>query len=107
MRAGIELFNASEHARTVASISKGFGMPKVHAGAGGDDEGSPGKPAFTFAWGEMGWRRYVSDPTEGVAEPRVYLVGSGNDSSELPGYALEPNSRIDARGRITLSVQAR
>ncbi len=41
------------------------------------------------------------------ALPAGVLVGSGNDSSELPGYALEPNSRIDARGRITLSVQAR
>jgi len=107
LRAGIELFNASEHARTVASISKSLGLPKVHSGTSADSDGSPGRPTFTFAWGEMAWRRYVSDPTEGVAEPRVYLVGSGDDPSELPGYALKPNARMDARGRITLGVQAR
>lgn len=104
LRAGISLFNASEHTRTVASISRAFGLPKVHVGA---DNGNAGKPVVTFVWGDMSWRRYVSDPTDGVEEPRVYLVGTGDDpSDDLRGRDGEPNARMDAKGRLILGVQA-
>ena len=89
--------------RTVASISKALGLPKVHAGL---DEGQQ-KPVLTFAWSDMAWRSYVSDPTEGVEEPRVYLVGTGDDPSEIEGPRRRPNARMDARGRLMLGVQAR
>jgi hypothetical protein len=105
LRAGISLFNASEHTRTVASISKALGLPKVHVGSGGGF-GSPPKPVVTFVWGEMAWRRYVSDPTEGVEEPRVYLIGAGDDPSDVRRPELEPNARMDAQGRLILGVQA-
>jgi hypothetical protein len=104
LRDGIALFNASEHARAVASISKALGLPRVHAGLGGDP---PGKPVLTFAWGEMAWRRYVSDPTEGVEEPRVYLTGTGDDPAEIEAPDRRPNARMDAQGRLMLGVQAR
>jgi hypothetical protein len=104
LREGISLFNASEHARTVASISKAFGLPRVHAGL---DEGASGKPILTFLWGDMAWRRYVSDPTEGIEEPRVYLAGTGDEPSEIEESGRQPNARMDARGRLTLGVQAR
>lgn len=106
LREGISLFNASEHARTVASISKSFGLPRVHAGVPAGVNGEPpGKPVITFVWEGVAWRRYVSDPTEGVEEPRVYLVGTGDETSE----ALEgrPNARVDAAGHLKLGVQAR
>jgi hypothetical protein len=104
LREGISLFNASEHARTVASISKAFGLPRVYADL---DEGTPGKPTLTFLWGDMAWRRYVSDPTEGIEEPRVYLAGTGDEPSEIDESERQPNARMDARGRLTLGVQAR
>lgn len=104
LRDGISLFNASEHAKAVASISKALGLPKVHAGM---DEGNPSKPLITFVWEGMAWRRYVSDPTEGVEEPRVYLSGTGEDTSELNGPGRDPNARMDSRGRLMLGVQAR
>ena len=104
LRDGIALFNASEHARAVASISKSLGLPRVHAALTGE---SPGKPVLTLAWGDMAWRRYVSDPTEGVEEPRVYLTGTGDDPSEIDGPDREPNARMDAQGKLTLGVQAR
>jgi hypothetical protein len=103
VREGIALFNASEHARTVASISKALGLPHVHAGL--DDD--LGKPVLTFAWPEMAWRRYISDPTEGVEEPRVYLIGTGDDPAELEGPESRPNARMDAQGHLMLGVQAR
>ncbi|HZC18100.1 MAG TPA: hypothetical protein VE225_00165, partial [Rubrobacteraceae bacterium] len=105
LRASISLFNASEHTRTVASISKALGLPKVHIGSDGDS-GSPSKPVITFVWSGIAWRRYVSDPTEGVEEPRVYLIGAGDDPSDIRHPDLEPNARMDAQGRLILGVQA-
>jgi hypothetical protein len=104
LRDGLALFNTSEHARAVASISKALGLPRVHAGLAGDP---PGKPVLTFVWGDMAWRRYVSDPTEGVEEPRVYLTGTGDDPAEIEAPDREPNARMDAQGRLMLGVQAR
>jgi DNA repair exonuclease SbcCD ATPase subunit len=104
LREGIALFNESEHARTVASISKAFGLPRVHAAL---DDTPPGRPTLTFLWGDMAWRRYVSDPTEGVEEPRVYLTGTGEDPAEVEVSSRQPNARMDARGRLMIGVQAR
>jgi hypothetical protein len=55
----------------------------------------------------MAWRRYVSDPTEGVEEPRVYLTGTGDDPAEIEAPYRQPNARMDAQGRLMLGVQAR
>jgi DNA repair exonuclease SbcCD ATPase subunit len=104
LREGIALFNESEHARTVASISKAFGLPRVHAAL---DDTPPGRPTLTFLWGDMAWRRYVSDPTEGVEEPRVYLTGTGEDPDEVEASSRQPNARMDSRGRLMIGVQAR
>src|SRR5215208_6736555 len=104
LRDGIALFNESEHARTVASISKAFGLPRVHAAL---DDTPPGRPTLTFLWDDMAWRRYVSDPTEGVEEPRVYLTGTGEDPAEVAVSSRQPNARMDARGRLMIGVQAR
>ncbi len=104
LREGLTLFNASEHARVVASISRSFGLPRVHAGLDGD---ASGKPTLTLLWGDVAWRRYVSDPAEGVPEPRVYLAGAGDDPDEVPQPERQPNARMDAQGRLILGVQAR
>jgi chromosome segregation ATPase len=104
LRDGIALFNESEHARTVASISKAFGLPRVHAAL---DDSAPGRPTLTFLWDDMAWRRYVSDPTEGVEEPRVYLSGTGEDPAEIEASSRQPNARMDSRGRLMIGVQAR
>ena len=104
LREGLDLFNESEHTRVVASISRAFGLPRVHAGLG---DGAPGKPTLTLLWGDVAWRRYVSDPTEGVSEPRVYLSGTGDDPDEVPQPERQPNARMDAQGRLILGVQAR
>ncbi|QIN82762.1 hypothetical protein GBA63_08960 [Rubrobacter tropicus] len=104
LREGLALFNESEHARVVASISRSFGLPRVHADL---DGGTTGKPTLTLLWGDVAWRRYVSDPSEGVPEPRVYLAGTGDDPEEVPRTERQPNARMDAQGRLTLGVQAR
>jgi hypothetical protein len=85
-------------------MSKALGLPKVHVGADGGPDSPTRKPVVTFVWDDMAWRRYVSDPTEGVDEPRVYLIGTGDDPQDIK--CLEPNARMDARGRLILGVQA-
>lgn len=90
----------------MASISKALGLPKVHINSDGGPGSPIKKPVITFVWGEMAWRRYISDPTEGVEEPRVYLIGAGDDPSDVHRPDLEPNARMDARGRLILGVQA-
>ena len=55
----------------------------------------------------MAWRRYVSDPTEGVEEPRVYLTGTGEDPTEVEPASRRPNARMDSKGRLMIGVQAR
>ena len=104
LREGLTLFNGSEHARVVASISRSFGLPRVHAGL---DDGASGKPTLTLLWGDVAWRRYVSDPAEGVSEPRVYLAGAGDDPDEVPQPERQPNARMDAQGRLILGIQDR
>jgi hypothetical protein len=98
LRDGIALFNASDHARAVASISKALGLPRVYAGLHGE---APGKPILTFAWGDIAWRRYVSDPTEGVEEPRVYLTGTGDDPAEIEGALSSAAERRSAPSWLT------
>jgi hypothetical protein len=106
LRAGISLFNESEHTRTVSSISKALGMPRVHVGSDGGSSSPLKKPIVTFVWSDMAWRRYVSDPTDGVEEPTVYLIGAGDDPADLDRPDLQSNARMDARGRLILGVQA-
>lgn len=104
LREGISAFNESEHARHVASISKSLGLPGVHAGM--DEESD--KPVFTFVWEELAWRRYVAEPAKDLQEPRVYLLGGGDEPEELgESERRESNARIDAGGKIILGVQAR
>ncbi len=104
LRAGISTFNESEHARHVASISKSLGQPKVYA----ETDKEADKPVFTFVWEEFAWRRYVAEPAEDVQEPRVYLLGGGEEPEEVGEEGRrEPNARVDAQGRLILGVQAR
>jgi hypothetical protein len=66
-----------------------------------------GRPTLTFLWGDMAWRRYVSDPMEDINEPKVYLAGAGDVPSEIDESGRQLNARMDYRGRLTLGVQAR
>lgn len=105
LRAGLSLFNQTGHAQAVASISKTLGLPKVHVGL---DDSLPSKVLITFIWEGITWHRYISDPTKGVQEPRVYLISAGDEpSSELPHPYNSANARMDAEGKVSLGIQAR
>ena len=99
LRAGIKLFNDSEHHEEVASISKSLGQPEVRVSLGEGDE----PPAIlTFTWRDITWRTYNANPGLAVEEPRVYLEAAGED---LSGVRREPsNAHVDPAGRVLLGL---
>lgn len=99
LRAGIELFNESEHLGAVGSLSRSMGQPEAHATLGPGEE-----PAaiLNFTWQGITWQTYASNPGLAVEEPRVYLQSSGED---LSGVDREPpNAHIGPGGRLYLGV---
>ncbi len=99
LRAGIKLFNDSEHHGEVASISKSLGQPEVRVSLGSGEE----PPVIlTFTWRDITWRTYNANPGLVVEEPRVYLEAAGED---LSGVKREPsNAHVDSGGRVLLGL---
>ena len=102
LREGIALFNASEHASTVASISKAFGLPRVHAAT---DVGTQEARRHVRVGGDG-----LAPVRRGPHRGRGGAQGLPHGHRRRPGRARDPsapNARMDARGRLTLGVQAR
>ncbi len=99
LRAGIELFNESEHRRSVSALSRSMGQPEVHVSLG---EGEEPEAILHFTWQGITWQTYASNPGLAVEEPRVYLRDSGE---ELSGVDREPpNAHIGPGDRVYLGV---
>ena len=99
LRAGIDLFNESEHLQTISSISKSLGQPEIHVTL---ENGNEPLVILTFTWPDITWRVYAANPGLAVEEPRVYLQGTGED---LSGRDSKPsNARIGPGGRIFLGL---
>lgn len=99
LRAGIELFNESEHRNSVSSLSRSMGQPEVHVSL---EAGEEPAAILSFTWQGITWQTYVSNPGLAVEEPRVYLQSSGED---LSGVDREPpNAHIGPGGRLYLGV---
>ncbi len=94
----LELFNSSDHRRTVAGIARSLGAPWVSAVVA---PGSSSEVAIVVAW-EFSWYRYQVDLTDGV-EP-VVLVDKGSELTELDDPLLEWNGSAALDGRLTLGV---
>ncbi len=74
----LELFNTSEHPRTVAGLARTLGAP--HAGAA-TSTASAAEVVLTVAW-ELSWYQFNVDLSDG-RDP-VRLRGQGHELSELP-----------------------
>lgn len=72
LRAGVELFNDSEHTRSVDSISKSLGQAEVHVETGEGEDEPP--VVLTFTCQDITRQIYYANP--GLEEPRVYLAGA-------------------------------
>ena len=92
----LELFNASEHPRTVAGVARSLGRPIV-AVVPSATEGSV--VGITVAW-ELSWYRYEVDLGDEAAGVRV--IAQGAELSELDEEDRAANAAADERGELAL-----
>jgi ribonuclease Y len=99
LRAGIDLFNSSEHRRSMNSLSRTLGQPEVHVAL---EEGEEPSVLLTFTWQGVTWQTYAADPGLAVEEPRVYLKDAGEDLSGVERQL--PNARVGPGDRVVLGL---
>jgi hypothetical protein len=92
----LEVFNASEHTRTVGGIARSLGAPAVSARPLPD---RPSVVAIAVMW-ELSWYRFeidLSDEAGGVRQ-----IAQGAELSELDADEQEVNAAADERGGLHL-----
>lgn len=91
----MELFNLSEHTRTVAGVARSLGPPWV---AVRPNAGHASMVSIAISW-ELCWYRYEVDlANEG---PNcVRLVEQGHELAELAAEDQQPNAAADERGGL-------
>jgi hypothetical protein len=94
----VELFNSSEHPRTVAGVARSLGMPGVAVQA---SEVRGSVVNVVVAW-ELCWYRYEADLSDEV--PTVRVAGQGYELDELTAEERQANATADERGRLSLSA---
>ena len=90
----IELFNASEHPRTIGGIARTLGAPWVHASP---DANAASEVTIVVAW-ELSWYRYRIDL--GDADEPILLLEKGDELGELEEPLREWNALADENGRL-------
>ncbi len=83
----IDLFNASEHPRTVAGISRSLGLPEVAVLPSGSRSALVN---VVVAW-ELCWYRYELDLSDEM--PAVRVIAQGYELDELPPRSGGPTPR--------------
>jgi len=96
----LELFNNSEHVRTIGGISRTLGEPWVSASPLAE---APSEVAITVAW-ELSWYRYRVDL--GDADDPVTLVSKGQELEELDGSMRDWNASALADGKLAVGVRS-
>jgi hypothetical protein len=94
----LELFNNSEHVRTIGGIARTLGEPWVSATPLHE---APSEVAITVAW-ELSWYRYRVDLGD-AADP-VTLVSKGQELDELEESERDWNATALADGKLAVSV---
>ncbi len=92
----VELFNASEHRRTVAGIARSLGVPEVAVLP------SPARASLisvVVSW-ELCWYRYEVDLSDD--QPSVRVSAQGSELDELSQEQRTPNAFADEAGTLTL-----
>jgi hypothetical protein len=91
----LELFNGSEHPRTVAGVARSLGSPMV---AVRPLELHPSVVAIVVAW-ELCWYRYEVDLANGAG---VRVAGQGYELDELEPEEQAQNAAADEHGALAL-----
>jgi hypothetical protein len=99
MQRALEVFNASDHVRTVGGVARSLGAPGVSVRPLPD---RPSVVAIAVMW-ELSWYRYeidLSDEAGGVRRE-----GQGDELSELSADELVANAEADERGALHLVLE--
>ena len=96
----MEIFNTSEHVRTIGGITRTLGEPWVSAGPLAE---APSEVSLVVAW-ELSWYQYRVDL--GDANDPVTLVAKGEELDELDESMREWNATALPDGRLAVGVSA-
>ena len=94
----LELFNRSDHSRTVVGLTRTLGSPYVTAVP---DPAAPSEVTIVVAW-ELSWYRYRVDL--GDKAEIVELQEKGEEIAELDDSLRDWNGSVDASGDLVLGV---
>jgi hypothetical protein len=94
----LEMFNHSEHIRTIAGIARTLGDPWVSALP---RPNAPSEVEITVAW-ELSWYRYRIDL--GDASDPVTLLDKGEEMDQLDESQREWNASANEDGQLAASV---
>ena len=92
----LELFNGSEHQRTVAGLTRTLGFPWATAVPDGS---APSAVTVVVAW-ELSWYRYRVDLGD-TAEP-VALQEKGDELNDIDEALRSWNAGLDEEGRLVV-----
>jgi hypothetical protein len=94
----LELFNASDHPRTIAGVARSLGAPAVTVRP---VQERPSAVNIVVAW-ELSWYRYEVELADGPGGVR--MVSQGNELGELSDEDQTPNAAADERGALALAA---
>jgi hypothetical protein len=100
MERALDVFNASDHVRTVGGVARSLGPPAVSVRPLAD---RPSVVAITVMW-ELSWYRFevdLSDEGSGVRRE-----GQGAELAELPDDEQQVNAAADQHGGLHLAAAA-
>ncbi|MFZ0381963.1 MAG: hypothetical protein WAL38_29315, partial [Solirubrobacteraceae bacterium] len=94
MASAMQLFNGSEHRRTVAGVARSLGAPTISVHP---NEVHQSVVEIVASW-ELCWYRYEVDLSE--EEPVVRVAAQGYELDELNPREREPNASYDEHGAL-------
>jgi hypothetical protein len=93
----VEVFNSSEHRRTIAGVARSLGLPEISVLP---SSSSASVVQVVASW-ELCWYRYEIDLSDEV--PTVRVGGQGYELDELAPEERKPNAISDDHGSLTLA----
>ncbi len=98
LQSAIDVFNAGEYPRRVASLTRSLGAPEVSVAPG---EAVASAVSILIAW-ELCWYRYEVD-LDDLQGVETRAVAQGTELSELRGEDRLANALADERGALSLA----
>jgi hypothetical protein len=100
MERAVDLFNGSDHQRTIAGLARTLGTPFVGVTPDADQ---PSQVSLVVAW-ELSWYRYRVDLGD-EGDP-VMMLEKGDEIDQIDAGLREWNATMDASGRVLSGGQA-